>query len=89
MHLLLVEFPTACRVTAGERRSAMGYADHMKGLQHLFRGLRTREPRLVLWGGALLLYGWMRKRNPPELVYTKKLRPGQELKIAVEKPQTR
>lgn len=55
----------------------------------MLKGLRVGDPKLILWGAALLLYGWARRHESPELVYEKKLRPGQRVEIAVERPQTR
>ncbi len=55
----------------------------------MLKGLRVGDPKLILWGAALVIYGWAKRRESPELVYQKKLRPGEKLEIVVEKPQTR
>jgi hypothetical protein len=61
----------------------------VKALRTILKGLRAGDPRLILWGAALVLYGWMKRKESPELVYKKKLRPGQKLEIVIEEPQAR
>ncbi|NIA24616.1 MAG: hypothetical protein GWP04_03515 [Gammaproteobacteria bacterium] len=52
------------------------------------RGLRTGDARLILIGAALLGFKWLRKPKVDALVYKRRLRPGDTLKIRLE-PQER
>lgn len=58
------------------------------GTQNVFRGLRTGDARLLLLGSALLAIRWLRRPDPGELVYKRRLRPGDALEIRLD-PQER
>lgn len=68
-----------------------GYADGMKlmsfGLRKGFEGLRTGDVRLILLGALLLALHFLRRSPSRELVYEKRLRPGQSLDIRLEAPE--
>jgi hypothetical protein len=57
-------------------------------VRNLFKGLRTGDARLVLFGALLLAFGFLRKSRSPQLVYQKRLRPGQSIRVALD-PQDR
>lgn len=59
-----------------------------QGTRNLFRGLRTGDVKLVVVGAALLAVGFLRKPRPSQVVYQKRLRPGETIRIGFE-PQDR
>lgn len=56
------------------------------GLNRLARGLRQANPAQSAIGLALVLIGWSRRRAAPKrrLLYSKSLKPGEELKFRME-----
>ena len=57
------------------------------GLTRAFRGLRTGDPQLILFGAALLAYAWLRSRpSGRELVYSKTLKTGDGVQVRFAEP---
>jgi hypothetical protein len=55
-----------------------------QGTRNLLRGLRTGDAKLVLFGAALLAFGYLRKPRPSQVVYQKRLKPGETIRIDFE-----
>lgn len=55
----------------------------MFGLNRLFQGLRSSNPALTAFGLALAIVGFARNRRRPgtTLLYSKQLKPGEELRF--------
>lgn len=52
------------------------------GVRQLFGGARRGQPGLAGLGAALAIVGWLRGRNHNnELLYRRRLKPGEELRI--------
>ncbi len=52
------------------------------GLRQLFGGARRGQAGIAGLGAALAIIGWLRGRNHDnELLYRRKLKPGEELRI--------
>lgn len=51
------------------------------GFTQLARGLRRGIGGQAALGAALLLAAWLRRERAPELIYQKKLKPGQAIRI--------
>ncbi len=54
------------------------------GVKSLFRGLRTGDAKLVLIGAAVLVFGFLRKPRPSQVVYQRRLKPGETIRIGFE-----
>lgn len=52
------------------------------GVRQLFGGARRGQPGIAGVGAALAIVGWLRGRNHNnELLYKRRLRPGEEVRI--------
>lgn len=52
------------------------------GVRQLFGGARRGQPGLAGLGAALAVFGWLRGRNHNnELLYKRRLKPGEEVRI--------
>lgn len=52
------------------------------GIRQLFGGARRGQAGVAGLGAALAIIGWMRGRNhSSELLYKRKLKPGEELRV--------
>jgi hypothetical protein len=59
-----------------------------RAISSVFRGLRTGDARLLLLGVALVAFDRLRRRRTAEVVYQRRLKPGQAMTIRVD-PQDR
>lgn len=56
------------------------------GVRQLFGGARRGQPGVAGFGAALAIYGWLRNRNHDnELIYRRKLKPGEQIRIRLRK----
>jgi hypothetical protein len=53
-------------------------------VKSLFRGLRTGDATLVLVGAALLAFRFLRTPRPSRVVYQRRLKPGETIRIGFE-----
>ncbi len=52
------------------------------GIRQLFGGARRGQPGIAGLGAALAIIGWLRGRTQPkQLLYRRRLRPGEEVRI--------
>ena len=52
------------------------------GVRQLFGGARRGQAGIAGLGAALAIIGWLRDRTEPkQLLYTRKLKPGEEVRI--------
>ena len=59
------------------------------GVRQLFGGARRGQSGLAGLGAALAIYGWLRDRQQPkELIYRRKLREGEEVRVKFARGDT-
>ena len=57
------------------------------GIVRTFRGLRTGDPQLILFGATLLAVAWLRSRpSGKEVIYRRTLKPGDGIEVKLRQP---